>query len=200
MGNAIMDAVEALTTRASAVTLDDPAPPDAAIDTMLAAAARAPDHGKLRPWRFVTIRGDARRDLGSLLEASLRRRDPDMVDLAYERERAKATRAPVIIVVVGKVQPDHPKIPEIEQVMSAACAAHSIMLAAHAQGYGCMWKTGGPAYDAQIKRALGLDGHDHIVGFLYVGKLVAATPDHVKRPDFRELVVEWTGSHAMAAD
>ena len=200
MGNAIMDAVEALTTRASAATLDDPAPPDAAIDTMLAAAARAPDHGKLRPWRFVTIRGDARRDLGSLLEASLRRRDPDMVDLAYERERAKATRAPVIIVVVGKVQPDHPKIPEIEQVMSAACAAHSIMLAAHAQGYGCMWKTGGPAYDAQIKRALGLDGHDHIVGFLYVGKLVAATPDHVKRPDFGELVVEWTGSHAMAAD
>ena len=200
MGNAIMDGVEALTTRASAVTLDDPAPPDAAIEIMLRAAARAPDHGKLRPWRFVTIRGDARHDFGLLFEASLRRRDPDMVDIAYEHERAKGMRAPVIIAVVAKVQPDHPKIPEIEQVMSAACAAHAIMLAAHAQGYGCMWKTGGPAYDAQIKRALGLAATDHIVGFLYLGKLVAATPSHVKRPDFRDLVVEWTGSHAMAAD
>lgn len=195
-----MDGVATLTTRASAVTLSDPTPPDAAIETMLAAAARAPDHGKLRPWQFVTIRGNARLALGALLEASLRRRDPDMVEVAYERERAKAMRAPVIIVVAAKTQPDHPKIPEIEQVMSAACAAHAIMLAAHAQGYGSMWKTGGPAYDPQVKRALGLERHDHIVGFLFVGTLVAETPAHVKRPDFRELVVEWTGGETVAAD
>lgn len=188
-----MKAIDALTSRYSAPRLTEPAPAEADIETMLAAAARAPDHGRLRPWKFILVRGDARGRLGDVLVDMLRRRDPTTRDSTLERERMKPLRAPLIIVVAAVVTPDHPKIPEIEQVLSAGCAAQNIMLAAHALSYGAIWKTGAPSYDDGVKAALGLAPKDHIVGFLYVGTVDGEAPADAGRPHHSEFVTDWSG-------
>ena len=185
-----MDVIEALTTRASAVRLGEPAPSDKLLAIALQAAARAPDHGLLRPWKFLLIRGAARHRLGKVMAEALERREPDVSERILEREKQKPLRAPLIIVVVAKVQPEHPKIPEIEQVISAGTATQNIMLALHAQGFGCMWRTGQMAYDPNVKKALGLEPHDHIVAALYVGTALAVTPER-RRPDHHHFVEVW---------
>jgi nitroreductase len=164
-----MQAIDALLTRRSARALTAPAPDAAALELMLACAARAPDHGRLRPWRFVIVREAGRVRFGELLAARLQRTQPGASAQAVERERDKALRAPLIIVVAARVNPSVTKIPQIEQTLSAGAAAQNIMLAAFALGFNAMWKTGGAAYDAVVKQALGLEPTDAIAGFLYVG-------------------------------
>ena len=163
-----MDALDLLLTRESAMKLESPAPGEAELDTMFQSAVRAPDHGRLRPWRFVVIEEARRARFGELMADALRRKDPNASGEALERERAKPMRAPMIVVAAAHVQKGH-RIPEVEQIAAAAAAAQNIMLAAHAMGYGAMWKTGEPAYDPGVKTALGLDAEDDIMGFLYVG-------------------------------
>ena len=115
---------------------------------MFQSALRAPDHGRLRPWRFVVVPENKRERFGELMADCLRRTDPDGARRCLQRERDKAMRAPVIVVVAATDHRAH-KIPEVEQLGSAAAAAENIMLAANAQGFGAMWKTGAPAYDAR---------------------------------------------------
>jgi nitroreductase len=135
---------------------------------MFSAAARAPDHGRLRPWRFVVVRGEARERFGALLAGQLRRTHPQIGEESLQRERLKAFRAPLIVVVAAHCD-STVKIPPIEQTLSAGTAAHAMMLAAFALGFNAMWKTGDAAYDATVKEALGLEPADAIVGFLYIG-------------------------------
>ena len=184
-----MGALELLHTRESAKRLQDPAPTDAALDAIFAAAVRAPDHGQLRPWRFVLIRGDARVRFGNVMAESRRPQAPDMPPEGLRRERDKALRAPVIVVVAARVQAEA-RIPEIEQILSAGAAAQNIMLAAHALGYGAMWKTGEPAYDPYVKEALGLKATDAIVGFIYLGTRAGAASS-MARPGAEQFVQEW---------
>lgn len=186
-----MDAIAALTTRASAFKLIDPAPTADDLDTILAAAVRAPDHGRLRPWRFLCIRGPAREKLGRAMAENQAQDQPETDAGTLQRTAGKPLRAPLIVAVIGAVDPDHPKIPEIEQVLSAGSAAQNIMLAAHALGYGCMWKTGGMCYDDRIKLLLGVKPTDHIVGMMYLGTIDAAAQADIDRPDFRQFVSEW---------
>jgi nitroreductase len=164
-----MQAIDALLRRRSARALTAPAPDAAALELMLASAVRAPDHGRLRPWRFVVVREAGRARFGELLAAHLRRMQPQASPEAVQRERDKALRAPLIVVVAARVDPAVTKIPAIEQTLSAGAAAGNIMLAAFALGFNAMWKTGGAAYDAVVKQALGLEPADAIVGFLYIG-------------------------------
>jgi nitroreductase len=192
-----MDAIEALTRRVSAGPLVDPAPADADLVRIFAAATRAPDHGRLRPWRFFVVRGQARDTLGELLVAALRRRNPETPASQFERERAKPLRAPMIVAVAASVDIAH-KIPAIEQVLSAAAAAQNVMLAAFALGYGCAWKTGEPAYDPEIKAAFGLKPADAIVGFMYLGTNAKPLPPPPAL-DAAQFVSEWTGSRAEDA-
>jgi nitroreductase len=163
-----MQAIEALLTRRSARALTEPAPDAPALELIFSAAARAPDHGRLRPWRFVTVRAAARERFGALLADQLRRSHPQTAEEALQRERLKAFRAPLIVVVAAHCDPKV-KIPVIEQTLSAGAAAHAMMLAAFALGFNAMWKTGAAAYDATVKQALGLEPEDAIVGFLYLG-------------------------------
>jgi nitroreductase len=158
---------------------------------MLQAAVRAPDHGRLRPWRFIIIPEDKRAAFGELLAQSFCRREPAASPDALDRERAKALRAPMIVVVGAHVERGH-KIPEIEQIASAAAAAENIMLAAHAQGYGAVWKTGAPAYDPEVRKALGLQDSAEILGFLYVGTRRAETPVP-SRPAAETFTTVWAG-------
>lgn len=186
-----MDAVNLLLTRESAMKLQEPGPSDDELDQMFASAGRAPDHGKLRPWRFVVIPTDSRAAFGDVMARSMRRRMPDASADALQRERDKAMRAPVIVVVAARVQKEH-RIPEIEQIAAASAAAQTIMLAAPALGYGAMWKTGDPAYDPSVRQALGLMPDDEIIGFLYIGTQTGG-PSNVVRPAAREHVAVWHG-------
>ena len=173
-----MQAIDALRERRSAKTLTDPAPDDGALALLLECAARAPDHGRLRPWRFIVIRGAARQRLGELMADQMRRKQPGATAEALQRERQKALRAPLIIVVAAVCNATA-RIPPIEQMLAAGAAAQNIMLAAPALGFGAMWKTGDAAYDDSVKVALGLETGDAIVGFVYLG---TAPPDGVPPP------------------
>ncbi len=184
-----MQAIDALLQRRSAKALTAPAPDEGALDLILASAAAAPDHGRLRPWRFIIIQGDGLARFGDLLADHLRRVHPSSTEETLQRERQKAFRAPMILVVAAVCTPGV-KVPVIEQVLSAGAAAQNVMLAAHALGFNSMWKTGGPAYDEYVKSALGLEAKDAIVGFMYLGT-DASKPDVTRRPPFQDLVRRW---------
>ena len=189
-----MDAMELLRTRVSALKLGEPAPSDQAVQAMLESAARAPDHGRLQPWRLILIEGDARLDFGKILAEALSRRNPLANEQALVREREKALRAPLIIVVATRCDRSA-KIPIIEQIVSAGCAAHSIMLAAVAAGLGAMWRTGEPAYDNAVKSALGIEPDDLIVGFIYVGTDIGGPGTRPRRAT-QEFAQHWAGDSA----
>ena len=186
-----MDALDLLLTRESALKLDAPGPSQADLDTMFQTAVRAPDHGRLRPWHFVVIDSDHRAAFGELMAQSLLRRMPDAPDDMLQRERAKALRAPTIIVAAAKVQKAHKIIP-FEQIGSAAAATQNIMLAANALGYGAMWKTGDAAYDPEVKAAFGLTPDDEIMGFLYLGTNAGGSSP-ARRPEAANFVSVWQG-------
>lgn len=181
-----MDLFEALDTRASAMKLSAPGPTPEQMQRLLSAGVRAPDHGRLSPWRFRILDGEDRFVLGDAMVAAMRRKRPDATDGDLERERGKVARAPTIVVVSAAVIPDHPKIPVREQVETTALGAHNMMLAAHAMGLGAMWKTGGPTEAPETKAALGLEPDEVVVGFMYLGQL--ATPGEPRNLDAREFV------------
>jgi nitroreductase len=186
-----MQAIEALIQRHSARALTAPAPDEGALELLFASAAAAPDHGRLRPWRFVVIQGNGLGRFGDLLADHLRRSNPSATQESLQRERQKALRAPMIVVVAAICTPGG-KIPVIEQILAAGAAAQNIMLAALALGFNSMWKTGAPAYDEQVKGALGLEAKDAIVGFLYLGTEAATKPDTAPpRPSWRDRVHHW---------
>jgi nitroreductase len=186
-----MDALELMLSRESALKLQSPGPSAGELERIFASAVRAPDHGRLRPWHFVVIGEAQRAAFGALMADALRRRDPTVSDEGLQRERDKAFRAPVIVVVAAKVRRDH-KIPAIEQIASAAAAAQTIMLAAPALGYGAVWKTGAPAYDPMVKTALGLAAEDDLIGFLYIGTRAGGSSP-IPRPEARDFVTVWAG-------
>jgi nitroreductase len=164
-----LDVLTAIQSRASAAKLTAPGPSDDELRAILSAGVRAPDHGRLRPWRFIVIEGKARDQFADLLGHALKARDPSASDASIEMERAKAMRAPTVIVVAAATQPEHPKIPAIEQILAVGAAVENMILAAQALGYGAMWKTGGLAYDPFVKEGLGLDPTHHIASLLYLG-------------------------------
>lgn len=163
-----MDALTALHTRTSAPRLSHPAPPDAVLENIYQAALRAPDHGRLRPWRFVVVSGEGLDKLGRLFADVASADDPGLSQAEREAAYAKAQRAPVIVVAVATVQ-KHPKVPRLEQLMSTAAAVQNMSVATFAQGYGAVWRTGPLAYHPLVREAFGVSGEDEIVGFLYVG-------------------------------
>jgi nitroreductase len=169
-----MDAFEALLSRNTAKTYGQTPPTREHLDMVLQAAVRAPDHGRLRPWRFMMIEGEQRRRFGELLAQSAKRRVPGLSDGDLQRERDKAMRAPLIIVVACRAVAGT-KIPTIEQILAAGAATQNILLALHSLGYVSAWKTGEAAYDTEVKKALGLAPDDHIVGFVYTGGVEGAT-------------------------
>jgi nitroreductase len=181
-----MQAIDALLSRRSARELTEPAPDEAALELMLSSAVNAPDHGRLRPWRFVIVRGHARERFGELLADHLKRVQPQSSAEALQRERAKALRAPLLVVVAAHCNPAV-KIPVIEQTLAAGAAAYAVMLAAVALGFNAMWKTGGAAYDAVVRQALGLETADAIVGFLYLGTETGVRSPPARR-EWRDLV------------
>jgi nitroreductase len=187
-----MDLIEALNTRSTAKTYGADAPTKEHLALALQAAVRAPDHGRLRPWRFMVIEGDQRRRFGDLLAASAKRRVPGLSEGDLQRERDKALRAPMIIVVVCRVVPGT-KVPAIEQILAAGAATQNLLLALHSFGYATAWKTGEGAYDPEVKQSLGLAADDHIIGFVYVGGGAGATFSQGRPASVQDAMLDFPG-------
>lgn len=151
-----------------AKALDEPAPDDSQLKLILKTALSAPDHGRLHPYRFISIRGQGRHRLSEIFGRAIQQREPE-VDAAYlKKQKDKPLRSPLIVVVVAHLI-ESPKIPEIEQMLSAAAAAHNILLASNALGFGSIWPTGANAYDRYVCGELGLADNERIIGFIYLG-------------------------------
>jgi nitroreductase len=173
-----------------AVDLSEPAPDDAELERLMTAAVAAPDHGALRPWRFLTIRGAARERLADVFEAAQRARDPMSCEEDILALKQKPLRSPLIVAVAAEITENHPKVPPEEQVIAAACAAQNFMLAAHAAGWGAILLTGWTAHDPMVRRALGFQEKDRLIGWIYMG---APPADYriKKRPEPSKFLSAW---------
>lgn len=191
-----MDALDAIRNRRSIGRLVEPAPAGDHLAAIVRAGASAPDHGGLRPFKFVVLEGQGQDEFGQVLaDAYLTRCERDgvePVDAKHEKERTKLGRAPMVIVVCA-IRRESDKIPWIEQQMAAAAAAQNILVAATALGYGSMWRTGDPAYDSMVKGALGLTEDDAIVGFLYIGTATDAARKPPREPEADDLMEFYSG-------
>lgn len=152
------------------------------IRDMLTAAVSAPDHGAVRPWRFVVVEGDNRTKLGEVFAHALKSRDPDASPEAIAKELNRPLRAPTIVAVLARVVHDRPNVPPVEQVVATACAAQNMMLAAEAKGFGAIMLTGKNAQDPIVRRFFGMEKGDEIVAFIYLGKPEGPQPSK-DRPD-----------------
>jgi nitroreductase len=160
--------------------LSEPGPTGAALEALIALAARVPDHGKLGPWRFIVIEGDARARAGVSL-ARVIEGDAGVDQSQISFSRGLFLRAPTCVIVVSTAAPN-PKIPEWEQLLSSGAVCFSLLVSAHALGYAGCWLTEWPTYDARARTALGLTEHERIAGFVYLGSAREATTERV-RPD-----------------
>ena len=148
--------------------LAKPAPDAEQLKQILKTAMSAPDHGRIQPYRFISIRGDARLALSKVFGEAIKRRDPDVSPEYLKKQQDKPLRAPLIVVVVASLI-ESPKIPQIEQMLCAGAVAHNILLASKAMGFGSIWLTGDNAYDDGVCSALGLGEHEKLIGFIYLG-------------------------------
>jgi nitroreductase len=167
-----MELFDAIASRSMAKSLTGPGPSAEQIARLLEAADRAPDHGRLRPWRFVAVNGAEREAFANAVAEARRDQMPTFTDEQMEIEREKIRRSPSILVAGCVVRKDIPKVPEIEQVIAVGAAVENLMLAANDLGVGAMWKTGPAAYSARVKAAVGLAADDHIVAILHLGTKV----------------------------
>ena len=138
------------------------------IEKLLDAAVQAPNHYKVRPWRFVVLIGDGRKRLGNLMADIFHHKFPDIKADLLDKERVKPLRSPVVIAV-GVDKPVESKVIEVENICAAAAACQNILLAAHALGLSAHWRTGDAARDPQIKKFLGFSEDQHLIAFLYIG-------------------------------
>ena len=185
------DALALLKTRRSVkpMELNGPAPSAAEIDTLLTVAARVPDHGKLKPWRFIVFEGAARDAAGAIVADVFRATHPEATADQIDFERKRLSRAPLVIAVVSRAGP-HAKIPEWEQELSAGAAAMNLVTAAHAMGFAASWITEWYAYDRAVLDKLGLAANERIAGFVHIGR-PAKPPEDRDRPQLSEIVTRF---------
>lgn len=185
MNDALKDYLETRRT-IPANFLDEPGPDRETLHRMLSMATRVPDHGKLAPWRFVVISGEARQRITRQLAAFAVAREPDMQDEIRQKEMTRLTRAPVAIVVISTAG-DHPKIPEWEQILSAGAVCLNLFMAANALGFAANWLTEWYSYDPEALPLLGVKGDERVAGILHVGTPTIPPTDR-PRPDVDGLV------------
>lgn len=166
-------------------TLRPPVPTGDELAVLLTAAVRAPDHGKLEPWRLLVLERGALQRLAGLAA----RRG---AALGLEAERiakgvAQYAEADLVVAVIAAPKPDD-RIPAIEQTLSAGAVCLGLLNAALAAGWGAAWLTGWPVHDAVFRaEGLGLAGSEQVAGLIHIGT-ATATPQERPRPDLARLV------------
>lgn len=186
-------ALQALMSRQSLKFVRGPGPSDEELGQILQAGMSAPDHGALRPWRYVIIRGTAIGKLADLaLDAVKRSGDARMTPEKEKNTRAWLADVPLLLGVAHKIHHGH-KVPEQEQLLAAGASVMNVLNAVHLLGYSAFWSTGLGTYLEAVQEALGLDPLDYrFMGFVAIGT-PAVEAHKVRRPDFHEFVTEWSG-------
>ncbi|MEZ0171474.1 nitroreductase [Microvirga sp. TS319] len=169
--------------------LGEPGPSAQEIEAMLTAAARVPDHGKLVPWRFILIEGDARQRMGDLLAQAFQADNPDADPEKIAAERERFAKAPLVVGVVSRAAP-HAKIPEWEQVLSAGAVCMNLLNAATALGYGASWLSGWACFDRRVLDALGLAPTERMAGYVHIGTAKEKPTDR-DRPNLADIVTRF---------
>lgn len=179
-----MEALYNIASRATPRQLGGGAPSQIEIRAMMNCAVNAPDHGRLRPWRFLVIMDEGLTLLGEVFAAA----SCNAGSATANAERAKALRSPLLIVAIYSPG-DETRISEFEQLLSVGAAVENCILAAGALGYGAMWKTGRLACDPEVRAALGLAQRERIAGFIHIG--TAAGPQPMERLKHDAYVSNW---------
>jgi nitroreductase len=165
-----------------------PGPTPEELERILTIAARTPDHGKLTPWRFVTVADDQRDALEALLRQALTEEQPEAAAAKHQKEQEFAHYAGALMVLVSAPVEGH-KIPVWEQQLSCGAAGMNLMLAAHALGYVPGWVTGWRTYSERVRRAFCEPG-ERIAGFVFIGQPSRELEER-ERPDLNEVVRTW---------
>lgn len=183
------DMIDFLSHRRSTKVKDlaGPGPSPAQLETIIRIGARVPDHGKLVPWRFIILTGDARRKAGDMLKEAWLTEEPQAASAKLELESERFLRAPVVIAVVSSLKEG--KAPEWEQILSAGAACFNLCLAANAQGFASTWITEWYAYNAAFQKAMGLSERERFAGFVYIGT-ASTQPEERDRPGIAD-IVQW---------
>lgn len=183
-----MNALDLLKTRTSpkAQDLIEPAPSEAQLTEILTIAARVPDHGMMKPWRFIVLPKATRGPIAEKITANFRAGNPNATDAEVDKQRLRFGGSPLIVTVVAKISPN-PKVPDVEQLLSAGAACMNLLHAAHALGFGANWLTGWAAFDKSSKELFGLAENEQIVGFIHIGTRKGETFQR-PRPDLSQIV------------
>jgi len=187
-----MQVHEAILSRRSIAQLALPVPDDQVLTRVFDAAGSAPDHRLLRPWRYLTIQGDALPALGELFYQAMAEANPERAAQEQNKLRQMPLRAPMIIVAILKRQ-DQTKVPDWEQWLSLGASVQNLLLTLHAEGFAAMWRTGDLTALSAVKQGLGLTESEEIGGFIYVGT-AAGSKVAPARPE--SLFASWTGARA----
>ena len=188
-----MSPIEALLSRRSVAAqyLGEPGPAQVQIEAAIDAALRAPDHGRIQPWRFRLIRGPARVAFAERLVQAMLRRDASTPAGQVEKLRRRA-QVPLVVAVSAALKSD-PKVPEVEQLLAAGAGAMNLLNAFHVQGFGAVWLTGANVYDPAVSLLLGLASTERLLGLIYVGTPATNTPAALSRPGRGAYVSDWLG-------
>jgi nitroreductase len=181
-----MDVFEAISGRQSVSKVQQTPVPQDVVEKLLKAAVQAPNHHRVRPWRFFVLEGEARERLGEAMAQGLLKRQPESPVEMLGIERKRPLRAPLLVAVAVDLPAD-PKVVLEENICAAAAAVQNLLLAAHALGLGAMWRTGPAATDPQVKAFFGLSSETPLIGFIYVGYPEAELPAK-ERPGFEDRV------------
>ncbi len=170
------EALRVIQSRVSITKLIEPAPNSAELIEAFKAAARAPDHGKLQPWRFMVIEGEGLELLSRIFLAALARSNPEISPSVVEKTKNMPFRAPMIIVAIARCQ-ENSKVPKQEQIIACGAATQNLLNALFALNYGAVWRTGDLAYDKYVAQSLGLVESEEVIGFIYVGTPALDIPE-----------------------
>jgi nitroreductase len=184
-----MDAITAITQRVSVAQLTGPGPDLQQIEQLYRAAFRAPDHAWMRPWRYLTIRGQGLVSLGQVFAEAGLKKNPSLAEDKLAKLKSMPQRAPLMIVAIANIQ-ENSKVPALEQRLAVGAGIQNILTAAYAMGLGAIWRTGEMVCDDHVKASLGLANNEEILGFIYLGHVNCKlkTPPELEMADY---VQDW---------
>ena len=163
-----METIKAIQSRNSISSLAEPIPNADQMEQVYQSALRAPDHAWLRPWRFIQVTGESRSKLSEAFIKTYKALGQDMTDDLSIKISQAPFRAPMVIILIADIK-DHPKVPEIEQILSTGAAAQNMLITLHDMGYAGIWRTGKMSFNEHISNFLELPRSNKVIGYLYVG-------------------------------
>lgn len=171
--------------------LVEPGPDAAQLAHILGAAASAPDHGQLLPWRLVLVPQNVRAPLAEVFAQALQQRDATALPAQLEQAREKAFRSPCLLLLVVDAAKGDPEVDLAERLLSAGCAVQNMLLMATALGFGSALTSGKALKSDGLRRLFELAPTDHALCFVNLGSAQARKPARL-RPHAAEYVSHLT--------